>query len=148
MRHEHLSSDEAFDRFLAGFEAGTLPKAEWTHGAHIAVGASYLFGSGVVSVLPLMRYRISAYNVAAGGANTETSGYHETLTRFWLNIIAAFLHRSAPASRLEAARLAVAEFGQRRSLHTHYYSGNVVTDNFARREWRAPDLQPLPAIPE
>lgn len=147
MRHEHLSSPEAFDRFLAGFESGTLPKIEWTHGAHIAAAANYLFGSDVVTVLPLMRHRIRTYNIAVGGANTETSGYHETLTHFWLIIIASFLHGFAPSSRLEAARLAVAEFGQLRSLHTHYYSGNVVTDSFARREWRVPDLQPLPTIP-
>jgi len=144
MRPEHLATLEAFDSFLAGFESGTLPKPEWTHGAHVATAANYLFESNAETILPLMRSRISAYNLAVGGANTETSGYHETLTRFWLLIVEELLRQRRPASRLEAARVAVAVFGQARTLHTLYYSGDVVKDSAARREWRAPDLLPLP----
>lgn len=144
MRLEHLASDEALASFLRGFETGTLPKTEWTHGAHIAAAATYLSGSDAATVLPLMRRRIRAYNIAVGGGNSATSGYHETLTRFWLVIVEDFVLRSRPGSPLHAARLAVAQFGEQRSLHAEYYSGNVVQDCEARREWREPDLQPLP----
>ena len=98
MRSEHLATPEAFDAFLRGFELGTLPKSEWTHGAHVAAAANYLFDSDVKTVLPLMRTRISAYNLAVGGANTPRSGYHETLTRFWLLIVAA-IRSAALANR-------------------------------------------------
>lgn len=144
MRPEYLSSPEALDSFLHGFEAGILPKAEWTHAAHVAAAAYYLHGSSVASVLPLMRARISAFNLAVGGANTPTSGYHETLTHFWLLIVAEFLRQNPPASKLAAARHAVATFGEARALHTLYYSGDVVQDSAARRAWRAPDLLPIP----
>jgi hypothetical protein len=144
MRPEHLATPEAFDAFLRGFEHGTLQKTEWTHGAHVAAAASYLFGSTVEAVLPQMRARISAFNLSVGGANTPTSGYHETLTHFWLVIVAELLLQRQPRSRLEAARQAVAVFGQARTLHTLYYSGDVVKDSAARLQWRTPDLLLLP----
>ena len=144
MRPEHLTTPEALDSFLRGFEQGTLAKSEWTHGAHVATAACYLFDSDFATVLPLMRARISAFNLSVGGANTPTSGYHETLTHFWLLIVAELLRQRQPASRLEAAQQAVAAFGQARSLHTLYYSGDVVKDSEARRQWRQPDLLPLP----
>lgn len=144
MRPEHLASAEALETFLHGFETGALSRTEWTHGAHVAAAASYLFGSDADTVLPVMRQRISAFNLAVGGANTPTSGYHETLTRFWLVIVEDYLRRSDPGSRLEAARLAVAEFGEKRAFHIHYYSGNIVQDTEARSQWKEPDLLPLP----
>jgi hypothetical protein len=144
MRPEHLATPEAFDSFLRGFEDGTLPKSEWTHGAHVATAANYLFDSNFEAVLPLMRSRISAYNLAVGGANTPTSGYHETLTHFWLVIVADLLHSEHPESRLTAARQAVTAFGEARTLHTLYYSGDVVKDPSARQTWLEPDLLPLP----
>jgi len=147
MRPEHLSTPEALETFLRGFENGTLAKSEWTHGAHVATAASYLFNSNFETVLPLMRARISSFNVSVGGANTPTSGYHETLTHFWLLIVAESLRQHPPASALAAARHAVAVFGEARTLHTLYYSGDVVKDTAARQQWRAPDLLPLPGSP-
>ena len=146
MRPEHLATPEALGRFLRGFEEGTLAKQEWTHAAHIAAAAYYLFGSDFAAVLSLMRTRIRAFNESVGGANTPTSGYHETLTHFWLLIVAELLRQRQPASRLEAAQQAVAVFGQARTLHTLYYSGDVVQDSAARQSWRAPDLLPVPEI--
>jgi hypothetical protein len=144
MRSEHLATLENLSSFLDAFERGTLPKAEWTHAAHIAAAAYYLHGSSVATILPLMRTRISAFNLSVGGANTPTSGYHETLTRFWLLIVAEFLRQRQPTSRLSAAQQSVATFGQARTLHTLYYSGDVVQDSAARLAWRAPDLLPIP----
>ena len=145
MRPEHLANSEALDSFLCGFEQGTLAKSEWTHGAHVAAAAYYLFDSDFETVLPHMRTRIRAFNESVGGANTSTSGYHETLTHFWLLIVAELLRQRQPQSRLEAAQQAVQVFGQARTLHTLYYSGDVVQDSAARQSWRTPDLLPLPA---
>ena len=183
MRLEHLESEEALTGFLRGFEEGTLPKAEWTHGAHVAAAAYYLrtalgadtkdaeipqlpaedvgrygaprlagldnlsrsaFDAAYDTILPVMRQRIQSYNLAVGGANTATSGYHETLTRFWLRIVVAHLREAPDLSPWQAARRAVAEFGEKRALHADYYSGDVVKDSAARLGWREPDLRPLP----
>ncbi len=76
------------------WETGTLPKAQWTHAAHVAVG-SYYAVCYRDSALEKTRAGILRYNQAAGTANTETSGYHETLTCFWAGILARGPHRLA-----------------------------------------------------
>jgi hypothetical protein len=143
MSPETLASEQNLTAFLAMFEDHRLPKSSWTHAAHVSVAACYLFGSDPGAVLPRMRAAIRGYNESAGTANTPTSGYHETITVFWLRMVDEFLRQSHPASRLEAARLAVTAFAEQRALHSGYYSFNVATDTRARREWVEPDLQPI-----
>jgi hypothetical protein len=152
MRPEHLASLESLQIFLRSFEEGSLPKTEWTHGAHVAAAAYYLqeassdgrYDAACDIVLPHIRERIRAYNLAVGGSNSAVSGYHETLTRFWLHVVAAWLRDCKPEGSLEAARLAVGEFGEQRGLHTQYYSGEVAKNSAARLAWREPDLKALP----
>ena len=146
MRAQHLATPEALDAFLRGFEECTLDKSEWNHAAHVAAGGAYLYDSqnlDVAGVLPLVRERIRAFNLSVGGANTATSGYHETLTHFWLLILARHLNGNPAVSRLDAARKAVAAFGEQSALHNEYYSGDVVKDTTARQSWRSPDKRSL-----
>jgi hypothetical protein len=143
MRPETLDSEENLDHFLAAFASCTLPKEQFTHAGHITVAASYLFQSSATQVLPQIRIAIRRFNESVGGANTETAGYHETLTVFWLRIVEAHLNQNQPASRLQATRLAVSAFSSRSGLHKDYYSGDVVQNTIARRQWLQPDLRPL-----
>ena len=83
-----LSSEEELDDFLTAWEAGTLPKAEFTHAAHVAVAVCYTWTRTPAEALPWLRERISAFNAAVGGQNTADAGYHETLTRFWAEVVA------------------------------------------------------------
>jgi hypothetical protein len=146
MRPEHLANSEALEAFLRAFEECNLEKSEWTHAAHVAAAASYLHRSSYDEVLPVIRTRIRAFNESVGGQNTPTSGYHETLTRFWLRVVESLIREHQPATSLEAARLAVVTYGEQRSLHKEYYSGDVVKDTAARLGWREPDLLPLPRV--
>ena len=138
-----LESDANLAAFLSAFENHTLPKTAFTHAAHVTVAACYLFHSNTAAVLPKMRANIRSFNESVGGANTATAGYHETLTVLWLRLVDRLLRQQNPTSRLHAAQQAVATFGDQRTLHTSYYSGNVVANTQARREWLEPDLQPL-----
>ena len=52
-----------------------------------------------------MRRRIRAYNVAVGTENTDSGGYHETLTRLFLDGIAAHLARHRTESLPETLAL-------------------------------------------
>jgi hypothetical protein len=144
MRPEHLATPEALASFLHSFETGTLPKTEWTHAAHVPAAAYYRHSSAFAVVLPFMRAHISAFNEAVGGINGPASGYHETLTRFWLLIVAEHLRQNPSSSHLAAAQQAVATFGQARTLNTLYYSGVVVKDSAARLAWRPPGLLSVP----
>ena len=123
----------------------SLPKPAWTHVAHLRVGLWHVRRFGAVRAIELLRERISCYNEAVGTANTNTSGYHETLTVFYVKVIDAFV--SADASRAQAAgtleRRLLEAVGDR-ELPLRYYSRECLFSTEARRQWVAPDLQPLP----
>ncbi len=132
-----LESESALAAFLAAFSATTLPKEQWTHAAHVTVAAAWIHENSATA-LDRLRPAIREYNAATGGLNTETSGYHETLTRFWVLRITETLPQEK--SRLEAVRDAVARYGPQSGLFRRYYSFDVVNSVDARREWIAPDL--------
>ena len=137
---DYLADEAALDAFIAAWRAGALPKPSWTHAAHVAVCAWHAYGSVAADeVFAAMKRGIVAYNEAVGTANTPTSGYHETLTRFWTEVVVAHLLEARPPSRLAAVRSAVEAYGTARSLHAARYSFDVVNDRRARAEWVPPD---------
>lgn len=137
-----LESEAALDDFIERWKLGTLPKSSWTHGAHVAVAAYLAFDHGPEEALDLTRVGILHFNTCVGTPNTEDSGYHETLTRFWSGQVRNLVRGGRFASRLEAVRQAIQLFGEDRDRHRLYYSLDVVRDRRARREWVAPDRTP------
>lgn len=124
--------------------AATLPKQEWTHAAHLAAAAWVI--SERKDLLPArdMPGIISAYNLACGVANTDSGGYHETITQASLLAVAAFLRAQPPGTPLHAACNALLDspYGQKDWLLQHW-SQPLLFSVTARRGWIAPDLAPL-----
>jgi hypothetical protein len=143
IEHSFLESPAILDRFVAAWRAGRIPLSAWTHGAHVGVGAYHAFGQTLEEAHAAMRTGILNFNELAGVPNTDTRGYHETLTWFWCARIREFLDENPAPTRFAAAQAAVAEFGEDRDLHRLYYSWDVVRDVKARREVVAPDLAPV-----
>lgn len=137
MPDNFLSGEAELDAFIAGFERGTWPKNQWTHAAHLAVGACYILDGD--SALDRLRTNIPRYNVSQGGENTEDSGYHETLTCFWHNTIRDFIVTLPTGlDRLAIVRAVVTEFAPRRDLFREYYDFDVVNSREARAKWIPP----------
>ena len=136
-----LDSETELTAFLTAWEACTLPKAEWTHAAHVTAAACYTFTRTPAEALPLLRQRIRNFNEATGGQNTEDAGYHETLTQFWAEVVGSFVAARRSDTRLDAVRAAVERFGFSRDLPKTYYTHDIVRDRVARREWVAPERQ-------
>lgn len=136
------SSELDLADFLCRWRSGALPKQEWTHAAHVAVAACHLFDYPAGEALQKIRAGIIHYNTCVGTPNTDHSGYHETLTRFWINLIADLLGSCFFPSRLEFVRAALRRFAGNSALFRSYYSFDVVKNVRARREWVAPDRQP------
>lgn len=133
------------DEILQGFENGSFPHDQWNHAAHLRVAGCYLLAHPQEEALRRMREGVRRYNESTGGKNTDDSGYHETLTRFWIAVAGAFLAGLANnTSRAERIQALVSEFGSRRDLFRDYYSFDVVKSRAARRDWIAPDVKPLP----
>ena len=136
----YLLGPEECEAFLSAFEDGSLPADEWTHQAHIAMATVYLARYGD-AVLPHVRAAIRNYLLARG---KSVSNYHETLTIFWLAIVAEATQAQAGVSQHEVVRRNCARFGSQSKLHEQYYSFDVFNSVDARARWIPPDLLPLP----
>jgi hypothetical protein len=145
MSYDPLESEETLARFMGEFEAGTYPAERWKHREHVIMACWYLLHLPLHEATPAIRAGIQRYNVAQGGANTTTSGYHETLTVFWIHVLAKALE-SARGGVLTRIRGVAGEFGSRAGLFREYYSRDIVNDIGARLEFAEPDLKPLPEI--
>jgi len=132
----------ALDAFLCAWEAGTLPKNRWTHAAHVAVAACYAFDLDPDEALSRTRRGIIHFNDCVGTPNTDSSGYHETLTRLWSGIIGDFVRGGSFPSRFVAVCAAVERYGEDRTRHRLYYSFDVISNVKARRNWVPPDCSP------
>ena len=140
-----FTCEDDIHRIGEGLVACTLPKAEWTHGAHFA------------SALWLMRYRpeivpardmpglIRAYNESVGGVNDDMSGYHETITQASLRAARGVFEAypaDMPVWRIANA-LMKTQFANPNWL-LEYWTRDRLMSVEARRAWLEPDLKPLP----
>jgi hypothetical protein len=126
--------------FIHAFESRTLPKPRWTHHAHLLVGLWYLSKHAPEQALDIVRERIRAYNEAVGTANTDEGGYHETLTRFYLEGIAAHVARHGEQPLGGLLQLLLKSPLARSDWPLTYYSRERLFSVRARREWVEPDL--------
>ncbi len=136
-----MGSEADLDGMIYGFENGSLPRAEWTHAAHLALCASYVLEGDRDGISPLDRLRanIPKYNVSQGGANTEDSGYHETLTCFWHQTIRDYIAcLPTEFDRLEIIGEVVNRFINQRDLFAKFYNFDVVNSREARARWISP----------
>ena len=135
------------ERIAHALTERTLPKGEWTHHAHLRAGLWHVWHHGADGAVPLLRERITAYNASVGTANTDTSGYHETITRFYVIVIAGFLDGVDRAERLDAvADRLIAVHGDP-ALPLRYYSKRTLFSTAARRAWVEPDRGRIGNVP-
>jgi hypothetical protein len=132
------------DDLVARFRAGTLPKSEWTHLAHLAVGTWHVHRIGPDGALAELREGIRRLNDAHGTANTDTGGYHETITRAYVRLIASFLSGCDGMEPADCVRAILASPLSARDVLLIYYSNGVLMSVEARRGWVEPDRAPLP----
>ena len=124
------------------FRDQTLPKAAWTHHAHLAVGTWHVRQHDAETALSLLREGIRRLNDAHGTANTDASGYHESITRAYVALLASHLAGLAPDS--DAAACAMSVLGSplaRPDILLDYYSKARLMSVEARRGWVPPDLR-------
>ena len=127
------------------FISCTLPKAEWTHEAHLITCLWHLENYDQLESICLLRSRIITYNHSVGGQNTRTGGYHETLTQFYVKIIEQFLKNlDKPNLTFEekCEKLLSSEIAER-EYPLKYYTKELLYSLTCRATWVEPDLQPL-----
>ena len=83
------------DELVRRFQACEVPRPEWTHAAHLSVGLWHVGRFGTEDALPRLRSGIRRLNESNGVVNSATGGYHETITRAYVQLLAAFAERHA-----------------------------------------------------
>ncbi|MFL5511392.1 MAG: hypothetical protein ACJ8CN_03005 [Gemmatimonadales bacterium] len=137
------TNDAQLDDFVARFLERTLPKSEWTHAAHLSVGAWHVHRYGVDQAVERLRWGIRALNDSHGTANTDSSGYHETVTRAYAHLIAEFLAGQRNGTLAQRVKVLLASPLAHKNALLRYYSRELLMSVAARREWNGPDLRPL-----
>ncbi|HEY0170423.1 MAG TPA: hypothetical protein VGB98_05335 [Pyrinomonadaceae bacterium] len=136
------TAEEIFS-LLRRFDDCTLPRAEWTHRAHLTVVLWNLLEFDWPEAAERVRRGIKRYNAARGVRTTPTGGYHETLTLFWLRAVRSFLEdgRNEGRSLVSLANELVDTADSRLPLR-HYTRARLFCPE-ARASWVEPDLKPL-----
>ena len=139
-----FKSDNEIGRITSGLIDRTLPKAEWTHAAHFAAAIWLLRAERIDAVVEMPRF-IRAYNESTGVLNTDTSGYHETITLASLRAAKSVLgsHSAATPVRVVVNALLAGPLGSSQWMFD-YWSKDVLFSAEARRTWTEPDIQALP----
>lgn len=137
--------DETIAEIALGMLACRLPKERWTHAAHWAAALWLLRHDPAQARPAAMGAAIRAYNLSVGGENTETAGYHETITIASLRAAQAELARHAPETPLSQVltHLLAGPLGKSDWPLT-YWQRETLFSPQARRAWLAPDLAELP----
>jgi len=135
-----LATIHDIETFIRDFEACTLPRVRWTHHAHLIVAVWYLTHHTFDNALDMVRRRIRAYNNAIGTANTDSGGYHETLTRVFLRGVAGHLARHPnEALPVTIAVLLRSPLGSK-DWPLRFYSRERLFSVAARHHWVEADL--------
>ena len=137
-------SDDEIGAISSGFLDLTLPKSAWTHAAHFAVTVWLLSCRKDLDAACDMPLLIRKYNEATGTANTDTEGYHETITQASIRAARAFLAADPGSSLFRTCNaLMTSPFGDPDWLLA-YWSRARLFSVAARRVWVDPDIRPLP----
>lgn len=137
-------SDQEILALVAGFLSHSLPQARWTHQAHLAVGLWHVLNRPGGRQLAELRQGISSYNESVGTRNTDSGGYHETITALYLWAIRKFLRETPERGALVGlVNSLLASPYAAKSFPFQYYSRDRLFSVAARRSWIAPDLKPL-----
>ena len=121
---------------ITQFEQCTLPQTSWHHRQHLLVALHYVQHEPEQAE-QRMQEGIQRLNAAHGVPQTETGGYHDTLTIAWVRHLKGRLRAGASPDEI-LAEDPTAAIGR-------YYSRERIMSWEARTGWVEPDLAPLPA---
>lgn len=138
-RMESSLSDE--ELWLA-FGASKLAAGDWTHRAHLRVAWMFLKRHPLDEAHVLMRVGIIRLNAFHGLVETPSRGYHDTLTRLWLSLVASLMKTTDAPSSGAFVDARMDSLGKDAVLR--HYSRELVTSVRARAIFVEPDLVPLP----
>jgi len=129
----------ADDHFLAAFTAGQIANQDFHHRDHLRLAWIQIRRLGLARALEAVTAAIRQF--AAGHGHGDR--YHETMTRFWLLVVATGISRHPTLAFDEL--LAVAPHLLDKNLPYRHWSRERMGSEDARQRWVEPDLRLMPA---
>jgi hypothetical protein len=142
--HVAFTSDNEIEEIGSGLSDRTLPKSRWTHAAHFAATLWFLRCRPEVDLAHTMPGLIRAYNESIGGANTDSSGYHETITQASIRAARAFLTEAPMQSLFMTCNALLRSPMGEPDWLLEYWTRPRLFSVEARRAWVEPDIRKLP----
>ena len=129
---DYYHSDDDLRSLVNEFEACSFHPSEFKHYQHLAVALWY------VSNLPYDDAGIQRLAASYG-----KTGYHETITEFWLRMVRGFLAEGGRAKSIAMVANQLVEKYHNKNLILDYYSAELLASAEAKEGWVEPDLKPL-----
>ena len=139
-----MNSVVAADAIADAMTACRLPKSEWTHEAHVQAGLSLVLRMGASRALATLREAIPRYNISTNTPNTDTGGYHDTLTVYYVWAIDELLRDGISPENVVSQPLVS------RTAALNFWERDELFSVDARRHWVAPTKklgQKIPSEP-
>lgn len=112
-----------------------IAPTDFHHRDHLAVSAAYLYASDYASALERIRATLKRFIGHHG-----LKGYHETITRFWMEQIAERLDRSQSLGK--SVRQIQDQLGDKDLIY-QYFTKELLNSAEAREAWIEPDVQAM-----
>ncbi len=141
-----LFADDAVVRHIGeGLIARSLTRPEWTHEAHLAACLYVILQRPDIVPERDLSDIIRRFNDSVGGVNSDTEGYHETITQTYIRGVHLFLARTdLGLSLVEQVNALLQAPEGRRDWPLRFYSPDLLFSKEARIGWVDPDVEELP----
>jgi hypothetical protein len=137
MPKHRYKSDAEVEEVVRRFECCEFAIDEFDHVFHLTVAVVYLSRYGEAVAMERMRESLLRFSRHHG-----RMGYHETITRWWLRMVAAEPAASEPL--YGRANHVVSKFADKDLVFQYYTRERLMSDE-AKKEWVEPDLKKVPS---
>jgi len=125
------------EEFIRKVEDGTIPG--FHHRDHLRLTWIYLQAAGVEEAYQRVSQTIKTFAARHG----HSAKYHETITRFWVLLMAYAMRHHPYALSFEDLILAEPHLLEKRLPWKHWSEKRLMSDE-ARTDWLEPDIAALP----
>ena len=132
----HYESDDEIRALVSAFEACSFHPSEFRHYQHLTVALWYVWHLPYAEAAKKMTGGIRRLAETYG-----KTGYHETITLFWVRMVSNFAAASDRHLSLAATANQLIETYNNKELIGEYYSSDLLASARAKAEWVEPDLK-------
>ncbi|MGC2198405.1 MAG: hypothetical protein WA628_27285 [Terriglobales bacterium] len=138
MADDTYESEGTIQEVVGKFERCEYAAEQFTHARHLTVACWYLCTSPADQALVRMREGLTRFIAHHG-----KQGYHETLTRFWMELLGSYLREFAAGTPITTkVNRALQCYGSKEVVFSYYTRERVISET-AKREWVEPDLRAI-----